>query len=116
MGGSLRQAGISAAGCIYALDHNVDRLAEDHENARTLARAVMQLPGLRVEMPETNLVYLDVSGTGLDADAVAGRLRERGVLVSVMGRHRVRACTHLDVDRAGVERAAAAIREVVAAG
>ena len=112
MGGSMRQAGICAAGCLHALDHHVDRLAEDHENARVLARAMKQVPGLDVEEPETNLVYIDVSGTGKSADAVLRAAREQGVLVSAMGPHRVRACTHLDVTREQVEQAATVLREV----
>ena len=113
MGGSMRQAGICAAGCLHALDHHVDRLAEDHDNARILARALNQVPGLGVEMPETNLVYIDVSGAGMSADAVLHAARERGVLVSAMGPYRVRACTHLDVTREQVEEAASVLREVV---
>jgi threonine aldolase len=102
LGGSLRQAGICAAACLYALDHNVDPLAEDHANARTLARGLAQLPGLVVEEPETNLVFFDTSGAGLSAEALAERVRREGVLVSTVGPNRVRACTHLDVDAAGV--------------
>ena len=115
VGGSMRQSGICAAACLYALDHNIDRLAEDHENARVLARELAQVPGITVELPETNLVFFDVSGTGVSGAELAGRLREKGVLISVMGKHRGRACTHLDVDRAGVLEAAAAVREVLAA-
>lgn len=113
MGGSMRQAGICAAGCLYALDHHVERLAEDHENARTLARGVAQLPGVEVELPETNLVYLDVTGTGRTADAIMRAMREQGVLVSVMGPHRVRACTHLDVSADGIAQALDAFRAVL---
>jgi threonine aldolase len=114
VGGSMRQSGICAAACLYALDHNIDRLAEDHENARVLARELAQVPGITVELPETNLVFFDVSGTGLTGAEMAERLREKGVLISVMGQHRGRACTHLDVDRDGVMQAAAAVREVLA--
>jgi threonine aldolase len=114
MGGSLRQAGISAAGCLYALDHHVERLADDHANAAALARALAQVPGLRVDMPETNLVYVDTTEAGRTAADVAHALRERGVLVSVMGKHRVRACMHLDVSAAGVEMAAEAFQTVLA--
>jgi threonine aldolase len=114
VGGSMRQSGICAAACLYALEHNVDRLAEDHENARVLARELAQVPGISVELPETNLVFFDVSGTGLTGAELAERLREKGVLISVMGKHRGRACTHLDVDRAGVMEAAAAVRQVLA--
>jgi threonine aldolase len=113
LGGSLRQGGISAAGCLYALDHHVERLAEDHRNACELARGLAQVPGLGVTAPETNLVYVDTSGAGVTAQELAERVRQKGILVSVMGSHRVRACTHLDVDSAGVAEAVAVIREVV---
>jgi threonine aldolase len=103
LGGSLRQAGICAAACLYALDHNVDRLKEDHANARVLARGLSQVPGLVVEVPETNLVFFDTRNAGLTADALAERVRRDGVLVSTVGPNRVRACTHLDVDTAGIE-------------
>ncbi len=111
LGGALRQGGICAAACTYALDHNIARLAEDHENARILARGLAQIPGLEVEAPETNLVFFDTSGTGLTADELAARVRTMGVQVSTAGKYRVRACTHLDVDRAGVDLAIQAVRE-----
>ncbi|MDR3539240.1 MAG: threonine aldolase family protein [Acetobacteraceae bacterium] len=114
LGGSLRQAGVCAAACLYALDHNIDRLAEDHANARVLARGLAQIPGLIVEEPETNLVFFDTSGTGLTADALADRVRQQGVMLSTMGKHRARACTHLDVDRVGVETALQVFRAAVA--
>ena len=103
LGGSMRQAGICAAACLYALDHNIDRLAEDHANAAVLARGLAQLQGVVVEAPETNLVFFDIAGTGLTADAFARACRARGLMLSTMGRTRVRACTHLDVDRTGIE-------------
>ncbi len=115
IGGAMRQSGIVAAACSYALEHNVARLAEDHENARVLARALGQVEGISVEQPETNLVFFDVSGTGMTGAELAGRAREKGVLFSVMGPYRGRACTHLDVDHAGVLDAAAVIREIVQA-
>jgi threonine aldolase len=105
LGGSMRQAGLCAAGCLFALDHNIDRLAEDHANARRLARGLAGLPGLSVEEPETNLVFLDTRQTGLNATELAARVRASGVSVSVVGTYRLRACTHLDVDAAGVEEA-----------
>jgi threonine aldolase len=111
LGGSLRQAGLSAAGCIYALEHNIARLVEDHANASVLARGLAQIAGIAVETPETNLVFFDVRGTGTTADELAARARGQGVSVSVMGAYRVRACTHLDVDRAGVETAVQVIRD-----
>ena len=113
LGGSLRQAGICAAACIYALDHNIDRLADDHANAKALARGLAQLPGIVVEPPETNLVFFTTSGAGITADTLAERVRREGVMLSTVGRHRVRACTHLDVDRAGIETALQVIREAV---
>jgi threonine aldolase len=113
LGGSLRQAGVCAAACIYALDHNVDGLADDHANAKLLARGLAQIPGITVEEPETNLVFFDTSATGMTADQLAEQVRGRGLMVSTTGRHRVRACTHLDVDRAAIETALQLIREAV---
>jgi threonine aldolase len=103
LGGALRQGGICAAGCLYALDHHIDRLAEDHAHAHRLAEGLAAIPGLAVQSPQTNLVFIDCAATGETAAALAGRLRETGVLISVMGRTRLRACTHLDVTAAAVE-------------
>lgn len=115
MGGALRQAGMCAAACLYALDHHVERLAEDHENARILADTLAEVPGLRVETPETNLVFFDTFGIGLTAAELATRVLAQGVLISTMGKHRARACTHLDVTRAQIDEAAGAIRRAVLA-
>ena len=114
MGGALRQGGICAAACLYSLDHNVDRLAEDHDNAKALARGLAQVPGLTVRMPETNLVYIDTSRSGMDAAELARRAADEGVLISTTGRHMARACTHLDVTAAQVDEAAAVIRAIAA--
>ncbi|HEY2617635.1 MAG TPA: threonine aldolase family protein [Acetobacteraceae bacterium] len=114
LGGSLRQAGMCAAACLYALDHNIDRLADDHANAGALARGLAQIPGITVEQPETNLVFFDTSGTGMSADELAERVRRAGIMLSAVGRYRARACTHLDVDRAGIESALQAFRQVAA--
>ena len=114
LGGSLRQAGICAAACIYALDHNIERLAEDHANAKALAHGLAQVPGVTIEEPETNLVFFDTSGTGLTAEQFGDRARREGIMLSTTGRYRVRACTHLDVDRAAVETALQVIRRAVA--
>ena len=116
VGGSLRQGGICAAACLYALDHNVALLADDHARAKVLARGLAQVPGLSVEQPDTNLVYVDTSGTGMRADAVARAARAEGLLVSVMGPWRVRCCTHLDVSSAGIEEAIQVLRAVVSEG
>jgi len=97
LGGAMRQAGICAAACLYALDHNIDRLAEDHANARALAAGLRQIPGMVVQEPETNLVYFDPTGAGMGAAGLQAALRAEGISVSALG-GRLRACTHLDVD------------------
>lgn len=81
----MRQAGILAAAGLHALDHHVDRLADDHANARRLGEGLAQLPGVAVDLDSiaTNMVYLDVSGTGIDAADIVARLKEQDV---VMGR------------------------------
>ncbi|HVY15288.1 MAG TPA: threonine aldolase family protein [Rhodopila sp.] len=115
LGGSMRQGGMNAAACIYALQHNIERLADDHANAAALARGMAQIPGITVETPETNLVFFDTTGTGLTAAAFAQRLRPHGVTVSISGPYRGRACTHLDVSAAMIEEALGIMRQVVAA-
>ena len=117
LGGGMRQAGVIAAAALFALDHHVDRLADDHRNARTLADAVEDTDGLRLESGpvETNLVWIEVDpalGTALD---VAARLREDGILVSALGPQVLRACTHLDVSGEQVERAADCLRALTRA-
>ena len=109
-GGSFRQSGIVAAACLYALDHHVERLAEDHENARHLAEGLAQLPGVEIDpgSVETNIVVAEVP----DAAGLAARLAERGVEVSTPG-GRLRCVTHLDVDRRGIEGALAAFRDAL---
>ena len=116
LGGSLRQAGICAAACIYALDHNVVRLADDHANAKALARGLAQIEGLTVEAPETNLVFFDTRATGRSADALADALRLAGIMISTVGPYRLRACTHLDVDRQGIDLAIEAIKAAAFTG
>jgi threonine aldolase len=104
----MRQAGIIAAAGVYALRHHVDRLAEDHERARQLARGLAELRGVAIdpERVETNIVIFDVSGTGLSGDDFAGRtLASHGVRFSVLGPTMVRAVTHLDIPPDGVSRA-----------
>jgi threonine aldolase len=113
LGGSMRQGGMNAAACVYALDHHIDRLAEDHANASSLARGMAQIPGITVEIPETNLVFFDTKGTGMTSAAFAGKLRQAGVMVSVSDTWRGRACLHLDVTAAMVEEAVAVMRGLV---
>jgi threonine aldolase len=112
-GGALRQAGIIAAAGLYALDHNVERLADDHANARVLAEGLAAIPGVRLDADrvETNIVIFEVD----DAFALVGTLHDAGVEVTPLGPARVRMVTHLDVDRAGCERAVSVIRETLAA-
>jgi threonine aldolase len=115
-GGAMRQAGIIAAAGLYALDHNVERLAEDHANARILARGLAEIPGVRLDVGhvETNIVFFDVAGTGLTAGEAAARLLAQEVRVGAVGRTLIRAVTHLDVSRADVERAISVARGVLA--
>jgi len=116
-GGAMRQAGIIAAAGIYALRHNVSRLAEDHANAQRFARMIALIDGIELaaDAIETNMIYFDVSGTGLTAPQAAERLLERGVRIGAISEHCMRAVTHLDVDAAGVEEAARALAAMAGA-
>jgi threonine aldolase len=111
-GGGMRQAGIAAAAALYALDHHVDRLAEDHRNARVITEAVAATPGLILDPPkvETNLVWFQVDPQWTTAAAVAAMLRQHGILIHLAGTQKLRACTHLDVSAAQAEKAAEIIR------
>lgn len=111
-GGGMRQGGVAAAAALYAVDNHVERLAEDHRHAQILAAALRDTPGLRLDPPrvETNLIWFEVERELGGAKEVATALKERGVLVQVSGPHTLRACTHLDVSAAQVERAAEVIR------
>ncbi len=112
-GGAMRQAGIIAAGALYAMEHHVERLAEDHANAQILARGLESLEGLRLEPVETNLVFFDVSALGITAARFNEKLMARGVKVSTLGEYLARAVTHLDVTRTQVEEAVEIIGDVV---
>jgi threonine aldolase len=116
LGGGMRQAGVLAAAALYALDHHIERLAEDHANARMLARAIADVPCLRLEPPkvETNLVWFEVDPEFGSAKEVATMLARQGVLVMVGGPTTLRACTHLDLSKAQAERAAKIIHDVLA--
>ena len=111
LGGALRQAGIVAAGALYALDHNVDRLAEDHANAAALASGLSQLDGVTIDPAEieTNIVIFEVD----DPEAVCATIERAGVRMGVVGPRRIRAVTHLDVDADGIQRAVQAVRSAL---
>ncbi len=116
MGGALRQAGIAAAAGLYALEHHVERMAEDHANARLFAETISGIDGVIVEEGvETNMVFFDVEGTGLTAAEFSNRLLELGVRIGAGEGYRMRAVTHLDVTGAEVEEAAQAVRTVAEA-
>jgi len=112
-GGALRQAGIVAAAAIYALEHHVERLAEDHAHARLFAESIADIKGVRINPAdvETNLVFFEVDADVGTAAEVSSRLQERGVRIGAMGPQRLRACTHLDVSREDVLRAVEALQD-----
>jgi threonine aldolase len=116
LGGGMRQVGILAAAGLLALEEGPMRLHVDHENAKFLARGLAQIPGIKVEAEKvvTNILFFDVSGTGLAAPVVSQRLKAKNVLANSYDSKLIRMVTHLDVDRAGCERALCALREVVA--
>jgi len=116
LGGGMRQAGVLAAAALYALDHHIERLAEDHRNAQVIAQAIAQTPGLQLTPPEveTNLIWFRVRPEVGTANEVAAALKEQGLLVHAAGPQTLRACTHLDVSAAQAERAAETIRRTVA--
>ncbi len=106
LGGGMRQAGVLAAAALHALDHHVERLAEDHANAKLLAEGLQGLPGVTLEMPQTNIVFVDLAPE--KAAGVVDRLRAAGVLCT--GLYKLRFVTHLDVSRADIERAVQVLR------
>lgn len=109
LGGGMRQAGIVAAAGLYALDHHIDRLAEDHANARALAEGLSGIKGLTVTPPQSNMIFVGLApelATGLSE-----ALRDRGIAASFWPGGRMRWVTHLDVDRSAVVEAIAAVRE-----
>lgn len=113
-GGAMRQAGIVAAGCLHALDHHVDRLADDHTNALRLADGLTDL-GFAVTSPDTNLVFVDPEPVGLTAEGFAAAMSSHNVEISTIG-DRNRMCTHLDVSDDEVDAALDAARAVLGQG
>lgn len=127
LGGGMRQVGIIAAGALYALKHNIERLVEDHINAKRLAMAIANMPSLSVDVDsvETNIVYFDVDASlrlpsreptpaGV-AQALCDVLYEQGVWMLALGPHRIRAVTHLDVSDDDIDRATAVMCDVLTA-
>jgi threonine aldolase len=112
-GGAMRQAGIAAAGCLHALDHHVERLAQDHANARRLARGLSQIQGIAVStaQPESNIVFFDPSGTGLAKQEFLEALSARGIRMGLVG-ERIRAVTHLDVSAQDIDAAISAVADI----
>jgi threonine aldolase len=116
-GGAMRQAGIIAAGGVYALRYHVDRLAQDHEHAQALAQGLAEVPGIALDPArvETNIVIFDVGKTGLTGEGFNARtLASHGVRFSVLGPSTVRAVTHLDISANGIAQASEAARAAVA--
>ena len=109
-GGGMRQAGLLAAAASYALDHHIDRLAEDHALMRDLASGLEGIPGVQMESPHTNILFIELSGSAHErAAGLLDYLRARGIMAT--GLYRLRFVTHLDVDAEAIQRAVQAIRE-----
>jgi threonine aldolase len=114
-GGGMRQAGVIAAGALYALEHHVERLRDDHANAQILAGAIRSCSALKLVPDDvhTNLIWFRIDPAAGGAHDLTARLQERGVLVHALGSHALRACTHLDVSAAQIRFAADTIVDVL---
>ncbi len=114
LGGGMRQAGIIAAGALYALRHNRQRLVEDHRRAKLLASGLAEIPGFGIDLEHisTNIVILDLRPRGLEAARFAATLREHGILVTFAGLSKVRFVTHLDLDDQDIQEALSIIHEL----
>ncbi len=111
-GGAMRQSGIIAAAALYALENNVERLAEDHANAKILAVGLANIEGINVQPSDTNILVIDVSGLNATAMQFNERIMTLGVRVSMPAITRLRAVTHLNISRAQIEEALAAFKKV----
>jgi threonine aldolase len=116
LGGAMRQVGILAAAGLHALQHNVERLAEDHDKARLLARGLARLPGIDVEPEtvETNIVIFELAEGGPDVETFTAACQARGLLLAGAGGRRIRAVTHLDVSQSQCEAAIGIVDQVLA--
>lgn len=103
----MRQSGILAAGGLYALEHHIARLREDHANAKRLAARLQQIPAVTIDpsLVETNMVFFDVHSTKFSIPAFVAALKQEGVLINAVGGSTCRAVTHLDVSAEDIERA-----------
>ncbi len=108
LGGGMRQAGIVAAAGIYALENNIERLKEDHDNARLLAEKITQIDGLEADLEkvQSNMVFVTVKKDGQNAVEYAGRLKEKGVLVNALEKFKFRAVTHMGITKDDIVKAA----------
>jgi threonine aldolase len=115
LGGAMRQVGIFAAAGLHALDHHMERLSEDHDNAARLARRLVESPhvSLDINAVQTNIVVFSVTTDAPDAPTIVARARERGVLILAFGPQTLRLVTHLDVSRGQCEQAADILLEIV---
>jgi threonine aldolase len=114
LGGGMRQVGIIAAAGVYGLRHNVERLPEDHHRARRLAEALSRIDRIDIDLDtvQTNIVVVDLAGSGLSVDESTLLLEKSGVLVIPFGRTTIRAVTHLDIDDEDVTQAIAVFEKV----
>ena len=111
----MRQVGMFAAACDFALDHNLDRLSQDHDNARLIADRLRECPGvsLAADPPQTNIVVFELTGNRLPAQQLVAALATQGILVNALGPTKLRLLTHLDVSREQCERAADALAKLL---
>ncbi len=114
-GGGMRQVGIMAAAGIYALDHHLERLKEDHQNAKRLAVGLKEFKGISINPMhvETNIIIADVADTGMTAPQVAEAMKKEGVLIHAFGKTQIRLVTHLDVSAEDIEKALKAFEKVL---
>jgi len=114
VGGGMRQAGVIAAAALWALDHTIERLPDDHDNARVLATGLAEIRSLRLaRQPQTNIVLVDIGDTGLGADAFLERLKAAGVLASAFGDDLTRFVTHYGIEQSDVEQAVERVRHAI---
>jgi threonine aldolase len=115
-GGGMRQSGIVAAGCLYALDHNIDRLADDHRHARQIAETLAACPGVEIDLPsvQTNILYFDVKRDDLTAPQLCERLKPHGIMAGARSDTNIRFVTHLDVSDEDTNLVCQALKDILA--